>query len=148
MPDAALKGNVAVELVPDDTSLDTVTLSLTKTADGNYTYAQEYIVPDKDYAVVIKNADDYEVTEKINKAEGKYSDVAINASKKPVVDVKGSFVTSDKKNANVTKITFKNMDTPDYTYTFDVSGKSYSVKLRQVNMRHLLNVKDIQHMIM
>lgn len=130
VPDAALKGDVAVELVPDDTSLDTVTLSLTKTADGNYTYAQEYIVPDKDYAVVIKNADDYEVTEKINKAEGKYSDVAINASKKPVVDVKGSFVTSDKKNANVTKITFKNMDTPDYTYTFDVSGKSYSVKLR------------------
>lgn len=130
VPDAALKGDIAVELVPDDTSLDTVTLSLTKTADGNYTYAQEYIVPDKDYAVVIKNADDYEVIEKINKAEGKYSDVAINASKKPVVDVKGSFVTSDKKNANVTKITFKNMDTPDYTYTFDVSGKSYSVKLR------------------
>lgn len=58
MPDAALKGDVAVELVPDDTSLDTVTLSLTKTADGNYTYAQEYIVPDKDYAVVIKNADE------------------------------------------------------------------------------------------
>ena len=119
-----------------------VTLSLTKTADGNYTYAQEYIVPDKDYAVVIKNADDYEVIEKINKAEAKYSDVAINASKKPVVDVKGSFVTSDKKNANVTKITFKNMDTPDYTYTFDVSGKSYSVKsFVQANMRHLLNVK-------
>ena len=57
--------DIAVELVPDDTSLDTVTLSLTKTADGNYTYAQEYIVPDKDYAVVIKNADDYEVIEKI-----------------------------------------------------------------------------------
>ncbi len=53
VPDAALKGDIAVELVPDDTSLD-VTLSLTKTADGNYTYAQEYIVPDKDYAVVIK----------------------------------------------------------------------------------------------
>ncbi len=68
----------------------------------------------------------------------------INASKKPVVDVKGSFVTSDKKNANVTKITFKNMDTPDYTYTFDVSGKSYSVKsFVQANMRHLLNVKRI-----
>lgn len=129
IPDSALKGTLGAALVPEDNSLDSVTLELTKASEG-YTFAAANIVPDAKYSVVLTNADDYEVLDTVSKATGNYTDVAITATMKPLVTVTGSFVTSDKNSASVSKITFTNMDTKDYSYSFDVTGTTYTASLR------------------
>ncbi len=127
--DSALKGTLEATLVPDDSSLDSVKLELKKDAEG-YTFASAVIVPDAKYSVVLTNADDYEVLDTVSKATGTYTDVVIAATAKPLVEVTGSFVTSDKKSASVTKITFTNMDTKDYSYSFNVTDGTYKASLR------------------
>lgn len=130
VPDSMLKSTLSVKLVPADTALDNVVLTLVKNGDGSYTYADTYLTPDMNYTVVLTNADDYEIVGTVNKAEGVYTDIALTATAKALKDVTGSFVVSDKKTANVTKITFTNINTKDYSYTFNASGNTYSVKLR------------------
>jgi pectin methylesterase-like acyl-CoA thioesterase len=131
VPDEFLKGDLGVALVPSDAAMDNVDLALTKVADGSYTYTQAFLNPDVDYAVKLTNADDYEVTAVINKAEGVYSDVAFTATKKATYQVSGSFVTNNDKTATVTSVTFTNMDTPTYTYTFAATAGSYTANLRK-----------------
>lgn len=130
VPDSALKAELGVRLIPTDNTLDTVELAVNKTADGSYTYADAYIVPDQEYTVALVNANDYEVLGTIQKAEGTHTDVAITAQAKPVYHVTGTFKTSNGKNAGVSSITFTNMKEAGYSYTFNVSGDAYDVILR------------------
>lgn len=128
--DADLKGEIKVVLTPKDSTMDSYELALQKVEDGKYTFGEIKITANVDYEAVITNADDYEVKAAVNKAEGTYADVVIKAEKKPVYAVSGTFVASDDKKADVKSITFKNMDTPDYSYTFSVNGTTYSAALR------------------
>lgn len=123
------KGDVTMKLVPSDTVYDDVSVSLTKSGD-DYTFAGIKIVPDIEYNVSLTNCDDYEVTAVVKKEEGIYANEVITAAEKAKQTVSGSFVTSDEKSAAVTKITFTNMETPAYIYTFDVTGNTYSASLR------------------
>ncbi len=127
---AIIGGDFKVELVPEDAAYESVEVPLTKSSDGNYLYSNVNINPSQTYKVVLTNADDYEVLDTIQKEEGTYADVKIIAQKKPLLEVSGEFVTSDKKNASVSKITFTNMDTPNYKYTGTISGNTYSINLR------------------
>ncbi|MGN0512868.1 MAG: pectinesterase family protein [Lachnospiraceae bacterium] len=129
VPDSALKGDLKVTLVPENNSLDSVEVTLTKNGE-TYTYEEVYLAAGEKYSVVLTNADDYEVLNKVCELEGMTPDVDIVATAKPVVSVSGKFVTSDKKTSDVTKITFTNIETPDYKYTFDVTGDTYSAELR------------------
>lgn len=128
--DADLKGEIKVVFTPKDSTMDSYELALQKVEDGKYTFGEIKITANVDYEAVITNADDYEVKAAVNKAEGTYADVVIKAEKKPVYAVSGTFVASDDKKADVKSITFKNMDTPDYSYTFSVNGTTYSAALR------------------
>jgi len=130
VPDIQLKGTFKATLVPTDATLDSVELALTRVSDGNYTYANVSLDANKNYNVVLTSADDYEVLGSISKTEGTYTDVAIAATAKPLQTVSGSFVTSDKNVASVTSITFTNISKPTYTYTFNVTGGTYSANLR------------------
>ncbi len=131
VPDSALTGGaLEAKLVPADTALNKVELTLTKTGDGTYTFASAALEPEMSYTVELTNADDYEVTVPLTKAAGTYTDVAIAATPKALVKVSGAFVTSDKKASGVSKITFTNVDTPAYKYTFDVTGENYTANLR------------------
>lgn len=122
--------DLKVTLVPSNATLDNVVLTLTKNADDTYSFSKEFLEPDEEYSVVLENADDYEVTGKIKLAAGADDVITITAAEKAKFAVTGGFVTSDDKAATVTKITFTNMEKPQYTYTFDVTGASYSVQLR------------------
>lgn len=130
VPDSALKDIIKLKLIPADNTLDTVYLDLTKVSDGNYTYADAIISPDVVYTAVLENANDYEVVSTLSKSAGIYTGVALNATAKPLQKVSGSFVTSDEKSAVVSKITFSNMNEAGYSYTFDVTGNTYSASLR------------------
>ena len=129
IPDSALKGNLKVTLVPDNNSLDSVDVTLAKSGE-TYTYNNVNLAANEKYSVVLTNADDYEVSATISEAAGTTQGVDIVATAKPLVSVSGKFVTSDKKTSDVTKITFTNIETPAYKYTFDVTGETYSAELR------------------
>lgn len=131
IPDSALKGTLGVELVPDNPAISNIPLKLTKTGYGTYSFEGLVLDISRPYTVKITNADDYQVTEVIKHEETDPLTLNITAAAKPVVNVTGNFVTSDDKAANVSKITFTNMETPEYSYTFDVTGGSYTAQLRE-----------------
>ncbi|RDY32167.1 pectinesterase family protein [Lachnotalea glycerini] len=128
--DSALKDTLKLKLVPSDSTLNTVYLNLTKASDGSYTYSNAVISPDVSYTPILENANDYEITSDITMAAGIYTNIALKATPKALHQVVGSFVTSDGSCANVSKITFTNMQEPDYSYTFDISNSTYSAALR------------------
>jgi len=135
IPDSALKGELGLTLISSDNTFDPVEVALTKTSDGSYTYKDVAVEHDLEYSVVLTNADDYEVSDKLCIKTGEFTGTKnetynIKAELKALQNVSGKFVTSDSKSAKVSSITFTNMDTPDYSYTFDVSGDNYSAKLR------------------
>lgn len=131
IPDSFLKDTLKVKLVPSDNTLDSIYLNLNKVSDGNYTYSDAVISPDMAYSVVMENANDYEITTVINKSTGVFSDVILNATPKALQKVTGTFVTSNKTTATVGKVTFTNMNESGYSYTFDVTGSTYTANLRQ-----------------
>lgn len=130
IPDSALKGELGVELVPDNTAISNIPLKLTKTGDGLYSFENLVLDIDRPYTVVLTNADDYQVTAVIKRGAGDTSALQIEASAKPVVNVTGSFITSNDGACDVKSITFTNMETPEYSYTFAVTGDSYAAQLR------------------
>lgn len=127
--DELTKGDVTMTLVPTDSVYDSIEVALTK-VEADYTFANVKIVPDVEYKASLMNCDDLEVTSMVNKNEGVYASEVITATEKEKLTVNGKFVTSDDKNAGATKITFTNMETPAYSYTFDVTGNTYSASLR------------------
>ena len=142
IPDSAVKGDgLSVSLVPDNEALDPVVLSLTKTADG-YTYEEVLLEQGRTYTVALTNADDYEVNDEFTVPNQETHTLNITATEKTKYEVKGNFVTSDKQDAAVTKITFTNMETPEYTYTFDVSGDSYTANLRKAEYETSVTCKE------
>lgn len=130
IPDNACKDTLKVILVPQDPVLSNVELNLTRIADGNYQFQKAILAPDQEYQVTLENADDYEVTQTIQKAAGNYDGVELMAAPKALQNVSGTFVTSDEKEADVKNVTFTNMDTPEYSYTFSVTGNQYQAQLR------------------
>lgn len=142
IPDSAVKGDgLGVSLVPDNEALDPIALTLTKTADG-YTYAEVLLEQGRKYTVELTNADDYEVNGEFTIPEQESYTLNIAATEKAKFEVKGNFVTSDGKDAEVKTITFTNMETPDYTYTFDVTGTSYTASLREAEYETSVTCKE------
>lgn len=131
IPDSALKGALGVELVPDNPAISNIPLKLTKTGDGAYSFEGLVLDIDRSYTVELTNADDYEVKAVIKQGAASPSTIVIEATAKPVVNVTGNFVTSDDKAADVSKIIFTNMEDSAYSYTFDVTGGSYTAQLRE-----------------
>ena len=130
VPDSGCKAELKLELIPDDSTLNSVDVALTKVSDGVYAFSNVNVTPDMTYSYKLVNANDYEVNDKLLKAEGTYTDLSVNATAKPVYDITGSFVTSNGTTANVTAITFTNMNEDGYSYTFEVTGNDYAAKLR------------------
>ncbi|MDD5873663.1 MAG: pectinesterase family protein [Clostridia bacterium] len=131
VPDNAIfGGELSVKLAPQDTAYSSIEVAISKVIDGEYAFSDVEIDPSQTYDVVISNADDYEVKDSLSKSAGTYTGVVLQAEKKPVYRVSGKFVTSDKKSASVSTITFTNMDKNDYKYSVDVSGDAYSIELR------------------
>lgn len=128
--DSTLKGELVVNLVPDNKALQTIQLQTTRSGKGVYTFEPVQIEVGRKYEVELVNADDLEVLKDVQVAEGDSTVLEIKVTAKPVYEVTGSFVTSDDKASDVTKIVFTNMETPKYSYTFDVTGKSYKATLR------------------
>lgn len=125
-----LKGELKATLVPEDSAFPSVNVTLTADKDGSYSFNDVAALAGYKYSLVLENADDYEVTDVIEYAEGTYDSVSITATKKATQTVSGKFVTSDDGKSDITEITFTNMDTPDYKYTFTVDGGTYTAKLR------------------
>lgn len=140
IPADAVKGELAVKFVPENTALEAVTAELKSSTDNNYTYTASLEAGLK-YSVELVNADDYEVKDTVQNEKGTVT-LNLTATAKDTVTVSGSFVTSDKNDAGVTKITFTNMDTPSYTYTFDVTGTQYTAKLRKGEYQTSVVAKD------
>lgn len=125
-----LKGELKATLVPEDSTFPSVNVTLSADKDGSYSFKDVASLAGYKYSLVLENADDYEVNDVIEYAEGTYDSVSITATKKAKQTVSGKFVTSDDGKSDITEITFTNMDTPDYKYTFTVDGGTYTAKLR------------------
>lgn len=130
IPADAVKGTVSVKFVPDNSKLSTIEVDVKAQTDGSYSFPNVSINSSSNYSVVLGGVDDYEVTEKLNKAAGDYTDVKIAATQRAKVNVSGKFVTSDDKASDVTKITFTNKSDSSYSYSFDVTGDGYKAQLR------------------
>lgn len=130
IPADAVKGTVSVKFVPDNSKLSTIAVDVKAQTDGSYSFSNVSINSSSNYSVVLGGVDDYEVTEKLNKAAGDYTDVQIAATQRAKVNVSGKFVTSDDKASDVTKITFTNKSDSNYSYSFDVTGDGYKAQLR------------------
>lgn len=130
IPADAVKGTVSVKFVPDNSKLSTIAVDVKAQTDGSYSFSNVSINSSSNYSVVLGGVDDYEVTEKLNKAAGDYTDVQIAATQRAKVNVSGKFVTSDDKASDVTKITFTNKSDSSYSYSFDVTGDGYKAQLR------------------
>ena len=130
IPADAVKGTVSVKFVPDNSKLSTIAVDVKAETDGSYSFSNVSINSSSNYSVVLGGVDDYEVTEKLNKAAGDYTDVQIAATQRAKVNVSGKFVTSDDKASDVTKITFTNKSDSNYSYSFDVTGDGYKAQLR------------------
>ena len=130
IPADAVKGTVSVKFVPDNSKLSTIEVDVKAQTDGSYSFSNVSINSSSNYSVVLGGVDDYEVTEKLNKAAGDYTDVKIAATQRTKVNVSGKFVTSDDKASDVTKITFTNKSDSSYSYSFDVTGDGYKAQLR------------------
>ena len=130
IPADAVKGTVSVKFVPDNSKLSTIEVDVKAQTDGSYSFSNVSINASSNYSVVLGGVDDYEVTEKLNKAAGDYTDVKIAATQRAKVNVSGKFVTSDDKASDVTKITFTNKSDSSYSYSFDVTGDGYKAQLR------------------
>ena len=130
IPADAVKGTVSVKFVPDNSKLSTIDVDVKAQTDGSYSFSNVSINSSSNYSVVLGGVDDYEVTEKLNKAAGDYTDVKIAATQRTKVNVSGKFVTSDDKASDVTKITFTNKSDSSYSYSFDVTGDGYKAQLR------------------
>lgn len=130
IPADAVKGTVSVKFVPDNSKLSTIKVDVKAQTDGSYSFSNVSINSSSNYSVVLGGVDDYEVTEKLNKAAGDYTDVKIAATQRAKVNVSGKFVTSDDKVSDVTKITFTNKSDSSYSYSFDVTGDGYKAQLR------------------
>ena len=130
IPADAVKGTVSVKFVPDNSKLSTIEVDVKAHTDGSYSFSNVSINSSSNYSVVLGGVDDYEVTEKLNKAAGDYTDVKIAATQRAKVNVSGKFVTSDDKASDVTKITFTNKSDSSYSYSFDVTGDGYKAQLR------------------
>lgn len=130
IPADAVKGTVSVKFVPDNSKLSTIEVDVKAQTDGSYSFSNVSINSSSNYSVVLGGVDDYEVTEKLNKAAGDYTDVQIAATQRAKVNVSGKFVTSDDKASDVTKITFTNKSDSNYSYSFDVTGDGYKAQLR------------------
>lgn len=125
-----LKGELKATLVPEDTAFPSISVALTDNKDGSYSFSNVPALAGYKYSLVLENADDYEVNDIIEYAEGTYDSLSIAATKKATQTVTGSFVTSDDGKSDITEITFTNMNTPEYKYSFDVNGGTYTAKLR------------------
>lgn len=130
IPADAVKGTVSVKFVPDNSKLSTIDVDVKAEKDGSYSFSNVSINSSSNYSVVLGGVDDYEVTEKLNKAAGDYTDVKIAATQRAKINVSGKFVTSDDKASDVTKITFTNKSDSSYSYSFDVTGDGYKAQLR------------------
>lgn len=130
IPADAVKGTVSVKFVPDNSKLSTIDVDVKAQTDGSYSFSNVSINSSSNYSVVLGGVDDYEVTEKLNKAVGDYTDVKIAATQRAKVNVSGKFVTSDDKASDVTKITFTNKSDSSYSYSFNVTGDGYKAQLR------------------
>ena len=130
IPADAVKGTVSVKFVPDNSKLSMIEVDVKAQTDGSYSFSNVSINSSSNYSVVLGGVDDYEVTEKLNKAAGDYTDVKIAATQRTKVNVSGKFVTSDDKASDVTKITFTNKSDSSYSYSFDVTGDGYKAQLR------------------
>ena len=130
IPADAVKGTVSVKFVPDNSKLSTIAVDVKAETDGSYSFSNVSINSSSNYSVVLGGVDDYEVTEKLNKAAGDYTDVQIAATQRVKVNVSGKFVTSDDKASDVTKITFTNKSDSNYSYSFDVTDDGYKAQLR------------------
>ncbi len=130
IPADAVKGTVSVKFVPDNSKLSTIEVDVKAQTDGSYSFSNVSINSSSNYSVVLGGVDDYEVTEKLNKAAGDYTDVQIAATQRAKVNVSGKFVTSDDKASDVTKITFTNKSDSNYSYSFDVTDDGYKAQLR------------------
>lgn len=130
IPADAVKGTVSVKFVPDNSKLSTIEVDVKAQTDGSYSFSNVSINSSSNYSVLLGGVDDYEVTEKLNKAAGDYTDVKIAATQRTKVNVSGKFVTSDDKASDVTKITFTNKSDSSYSYSFDVTGDGYKAQLR------------------
>lgn len=130
IPTDAVKGTVSVKFVPDNSKLSTIDVDVKAQTDGSYSFSNVSINSSSNYSVVLGDVDDYEVTEKLNKAAGDYTDVKIAATQRAKVNVSGKFVTSDDKASDVTKITFTNKSDSSYSYSFNVTGDGYKAQLR------------------
>ena len=130
IPADAVKGTVSVKFVPDNSKLSTIEVDVKAQTDGSYSFSNVSINSSSNYSVVLGGVDDYEVTEKLNKAAGDYTDVKIAATQRAKVNVSGKFVTSDDKASDVTKITFTNKSDSSYSYSLDVTGDGYKAQLR------------------
>ena len=130
IPADAVKGTVSVKFVPDNSKLSTIDVDVKAEKDGSYSFSNVSINSSSNYSVVLGGVDDYEVTEKLNKAAGDYTDVKIAATQRAKINVSGKFVTSDDKASDVTKITFTNKLDSSYSYSFDVTGDGYKAQLR------------------
>lgn len=128
--DSTLKGELGVKLVPDNKAISPIDLELFRSGNGTYEFSPVILDMGREYTVELVNADDLEVLGVVKLVEGDDTNIEIKVTAKPVYEVTGNFVTSDDKDSDVTKITFTNMETPKYSYTFDVTGKSYTAKLR------------------
>ena len=130
IPADAVKGTVSVKFVPDNSKLSMIEVDVKAQTDGSYSFSNVSINSSSNYSVVLGGVDDYEVTEKLNKAAGDYTDVKIAATQRAKVNVSGKFVTSDDKASDVTKITFTNKSDSSYSYSFNVTGDGYKAQLR------------------
>lgn len=128
--DEKLVGELGLKLVPDNVAMKPIEVPLTKTEAG-YSFADVTVEYDRVYTPVMSNADDFEIKNTLSIGVNDSTTVTITAAAKPVYKVSGKFVTSNDKASDVTKITFKNMDTPEYSYTANVTGNTYEIDLRE-----------------
>ena len=68
IPADAVKGTVSVKFVPDNSKLSTIEVDVKAQTDGSYSFSNVSINSSSNYSVVLGGVDDYEVTEKLNKA--------------------------------------------------------------------------------
>lgn len=128
--DATVRGEFGAKLVPDNKALSSTVLELTRSGKGVYEFEAVTVDLGREYSVELVNADDL-IVEKTLKFSAEDEDtVTIEAVKKPVYKVSGSFVTSDGGASDVTSITFTNMRYLNYSYTFEVTDGEYTAELR------------------
>lgn len=130
IPDDAVKSDLKISLVPENSGLLTVEVPVTKIREGVYTYSNIVIASNSNYRVEISGAEDYEISEPVSRYAGTYTDVDMAAALKARQTVSGEFILSDGGRPNVTEITFTSISNPLYQYTFAVTGDSYTALLR------------------